>query len=145
MKKFLYGAAVFFLAVSCTGKSSKESEKVDSQIVEDTTVISADTAMAPSQVSSDSIVPNNEDKVKEEVKKEESSEYGKLVDQYSNAVNSWGKNAKNGNWTAADKASQKASQLWEKIEKVKNKLTPAERKKYDKANKTSYRYADMYQ
>lgn len=142
MKKFFYSALVLFMAVSCTGKSDSK----DSQLSGSDSIIKEDSVESSSD--SSALVDTNQLAVstpQEESDNENKSEYGALVSEFEAAVKKYESNAKKGNWSAFETWGRKSSQLEEKIQKVKGKLTSSELKRFNKARKKWGAVADGYQ
>ena len=148
MKKLLLGFAAISLLVACSGKTDNSSAPVNQDSVSlnassDDTVSRDDNATdSPSTVSP---VEQSSNEPKVEKKENSGSEYGSLVSQFESAVNKYDSNMRKQKWQEGEKWRTKAYKLYVKIEKIKGKLTPDERKKYDKAYKKYGRLGDMWQ
>ena len=112
MRKLLFGAVALLLMASCAGNGGSEKAGTDSSQTTDSPVQTEVAAQAEAdQARQDSIT-----------KAEKAAQYDELLNQYIKSVNN--PNYKNAN---------KSWELGNKLEKIKDKLTPEQRAKYKKA------------
>lgn len=148
MKKILLGTAAFLLMLSCSGNGEKNSENSESLKPADTMTqvkIQKDTIEQPMQEETQ-LDYGDKQEVKKEAKeeskekvKEDTGQYDELLSQYETAVKSYQKFVKNfnGNYSKQPSYTTKCNNLYKKIEKVKNKLSPEQQKKF-KSLKSKY-------
>lgn len=127
MKKLLLGAAVLLLMVSCSENGTTEKTKEDSERIADSIAQVEAAKVAAEQARQDSIRQDSIAKAKS------AAQYDGLVDQYVSAVNTVEKAAKNGQWDKMQSLIDKAQRLRNKIDKIKNELTPEQSAKFKKA------------
>lgn len=116
MRKLLFGVAALLLMTSCSGNGTTEKTNEDSTHIADSIAKVEAAEAAAEQARQDSI---RQDSI---AKEEESAQYDDLLNQYIKSVNN--PNYKNAN---------KSWELGNKLEKIKDKLTPEQRAKYKKA------------
>lgn len=150
MKKLLFGAAALFLMMSCSGnvkseKTLEDSPQADSQEQVDESTVSAtgneqdsskmDTELKNETTDKEEKSDNTSKADKEEKAKKETSQYDDLVSQYVASVNNLEKAAYAGKWDKITSLGNKHDNLRNKINKVKNNLSPEQKAKVKKAEK----------
>lgn len=148
MKKLLFAAASIILMIGCNSNGEKNRETSDTLQLTDTVTqaeVQKDTLeqSKPEGTQLDSV---DKQEVKKEAKeeskekvKEDTGQYDELLSQYETAVKSYQKFVKNfnGNYSKQPSYTTKCNNLYKKIEKVKNKLSPEQQKKF-KSLKSKY-------
>ena len=150
MKKFYLFALALPLLSACGG--SGQQDKGDSAIeITNEVQVAEDSpkGMTDSQEEQgNQVVTSPQDTVtsaKETEKKEVKSEYASLISQAEAAAKKWDSNMKKDNWSTGEKYSRQCWKLLEKIEKNKSKLTPAEKKRFEKVYRRANYLADFWQ
>ena len=137
MKKLLLGAAALLLMASCSGNGTSEKTNEDSARINDSiSQVEANQAAAEQA----SVVSLRQDSIaKVEEPSNTSAEYDELLDQYEKSVKSYQKLVKNfrGDYDKQPSYTKKCRDLYNKINKVKNKLSPEQNKKF-KSLKSKY-------
>lgn len=132
MKKLLFGVAVIMLMASCSGNGTNEKAQEDSASIADSIAPVEVASVAEEQTGQDSVV-------KAEEAANTSAEYDELLDQYEKSVKSYQKFVKNfrGDYDKQPSYTKKCIELYKKINKVKNELSPEQNKKF-KSLKSKY-------
>lgn len=118
MKRILFGISALFLMASCSGNGASEKVREDSARIADSIAQVEAAKAAVEQARLDSI---RQDSI---AKAEVAAQYDALLNQYIKAAN---------NPSAAN--ANKSWRLGNELEKVKDKLTPEQRAKFEKAKK----------
>lgn len=126
MKKLLFGIVFLLFMTSCHSNGDSEKAKEDSARIADSIAL---IEAAVEQARQDSI---RQDSIAKAEKAQEAAQYDDLLNRYIKSVN-------NLNYINANKSWVLGNQL----EKVKDKLTPEQLEKYEKAKaKRQRNYAD---
>ena len=137
MRKLLFGLFAIFLMASCSGNSSSEKSREDTASIADS-IAQVETAKAEvEQARLDSIRQDSIAKIEESSKA--SAQYDDLLNQYEAAVKQYQKFVRNfnGNYSKQPSYTTKCNNLYSKLNKVKNQLSPEQKKKF-KSLKSKY-------
>ena len=136
MKKLLFGVAAIMLMTSCAGNGASEKAREDSVRIADSIVqIETQQESAAEQSRLDSI--RQDSIAKAEKAEKAASQYDNMIKEYVATVNSFAKASKNvsqtGNYSKGVTLLQKCWKQEEKINKIKNKLSPSQLEQFKKA------------
>lgn len=136
MKNLLFGAAVLFLMASCAGNGRSEKVGEDSSQRADSSLQTEVAAEAETeQVPQDSMAKDANAKTEKTSNK--SAEYDDLLNQYEKSVKNYQKFVKtfrefnnDGFYHKQPSYTKKCRDLYFKINKIKNNLTPEQNRKF---------------
>ena len=131
MKKLLFGAVALLLMASCSGNGTTEKANDDSARIADSIAQVEAAKAAAEQARVDSL--RQDSIANAEKAAQEASKYDDLINQYVSAVNNVEKAAKKGQMNKMQSLCDEAQRLRNKIDKIKNELTPEQSAKFKKA------------
>lgn len=137
MRKLIFGSAILFLLANCSSNGASEKSNEDSSSITDSIAKGEAAKDTTEQVRQDSVVKDTT--VKEEESSNTTAEYDDLLNQYEKSVKNYQKFVRNfrGEYDKQPAYTKKCRNLYNKINKIKNKLSPAQNKKF-KSLKSQY-------